>query len=247
MSNIKITELPEANSITNNDLLIMVDSGNPYITKKILWQNIDAPSGDITYGRRNNQWVDLTSPANLQIRRGTSSEVSGIIPLQGEPVWDLTNKILYIGDGSTFGGISISYPTKFYTFNNLPGGNSLNWFAIELSPQNSVWELNMYATFNLFSEGNSTAEFSFINSTGISSPVGDLTYIDPSTHTAQHFSLYTAFNSNVTCNVTIDGEILKTNGIFTVSAPTGVLRFYEQNDNQETGAIMAYVLLKRLK
>jgi hypothetical protein len=32
---VKITELPESTSIANDDLLVMVDSGNPYVTKKI--------------------------------------------------------------------------------------------------------------------------------------------------------------------------------------------------------------------
>lgn len=115
MKNIKITDLPELSSITNDDLLIVVDSGNPYVTKKIAWKNIgvpsgsitDAPSGTITYGRRNNEWVDLTAPANLQIRRGTQSEVSSIVPLQGEPVWATDSQKLYIGDESTYGGVLI--------------------------------------------------------------------------------------------------------------------------------------------
>jgi hypothetical protein len=107
MSTVKITELPSATSITSDDLLIIVDSGNPYVTKKISWGNIDAPSGVITYGRLNNQWVDITSPANLQVRRGTAAEVSGIIPLTGEPVWKTDEKTLVVGDGQTSGGIAI--------------------------------------------------------------------------------------------------------------------------------------------
>lgn len=67
----------------------------------------DAPIDNVTYGRKNNTWVDITSPANLQIRRGTFSEVSGIIPLEGEPIWSTDRKILYLGDGSTYGGIQI--------------------------------------------------------------------------------------------------------------------------------------------
>lgn len=245
-NNIKITELPEANSITSNDLLIMVDSGNPYVTKQIMWKNIDAPSGVITYGRRNNQWVDLTSPANLQIRRGTSSEVSGIIPLQGEPVWDTTYNILYIGDESTYGGIPVAYPTKAYKFIGLPGGfnsDNLPWFSINLGPQNSVWEFDIYANFNLYGEGNSTTTFSFSQSTNIQSLVGSLTYIDNTTNTAQHFSLA---NNNIICNVANDGETLKVNGMFTVSSTTGTFTFTEQNDTHEQGAIIAYVKIRRL-
>jgi len=107
MSSIKIIDLPELTSITRDDLFIVADSGNPYTTKKMAWKNIDAPSGYITYGRRNQQWVDLTTPANLQIRRGTANEVSGIIPLEGEPVWTTDTKNLTIGDGSSYGGLII--------------------------------------------------------------------------------------------------------------------------------------------
>ena len=243
MSTVKITELPSATSITSDDLLVMVDSGNPYVTKKISWGNIDAPSGVITYGRRNNQWVDMTSPANLQVRRGTASEVSGIIPLQGEPVWDTTNKILYVGDESTYGGIPVNYPTKAYKLTALPGGNGLSWFSISLAPQNSVWEFDIYADFDLLEEGNSTATFSFSQSTNIQSLVGALTYIDNTTNTAQHFSLA---SSDIICNVANDGETLKVNGMFTVSSATGTLVFSEQNDNHERGANIAYVKIRRL-
>jgi hypothetical protein len=243
MAKIKITDLPSATSITNDDLLIIVDSGNPYVTKKISWGNIDAPSGVITYGRLNNQWVDITSPANLQVRRGTASEVSGIIPLQGEPVWDTTNKILYVGDESTYGGIPVAYPTKAYKFTSLPGGNTSSWFSISLGPQNSVWEFDIYADFDLLEEGNATATFSFSSSTNIQSLVGALIYIDNTTNTAQHFSLA---NSDIICNVASDGETLKVNGMFTVSSTTGTLVFTEQNDNHERGANIAYVKIRRI-
>jgi hypothetical protein len=40
MTNIKITQLPETNTIDGNDLLLVVDSGNPYVTKNIKYQNL---------------------------------------------------------------------------------------------------------------------------------------------------------------------------------------------------------------
>jgi hypothetical protein len=68
----------------------------------------DSPSGDnITYGRKNRQWIDITTPANLQIRRGTLSEINQIIPLSGEPVWATDTKTFSIGDEFTYGGIPI--------------------------------------------------------------------------------------------------------------------------------------------
>jgi len=40
MANIKITELPSATSITNDDLLVTVDNSSPPVTKKITFENI---------------------------------------------------------------------------------------------------------------------------------------------------------------------------------------------------------------
>lgn len=71
----------------------------------------EAPEDGIIYGRKDADWVDITEPANLQIRRGTEAEVSAITPLDGEPVWETDTKSLKIGDGSTSGGVFVSnYP-----------------------------------------------------------------------------------------------------------------------------------------
>ncbi len=67
----------------------------------------EAPSGGIIYGRKDGEWVDITAPANLQVRRGTDAEVGEITPLEGEPVWVTDEKHLVVGDGDTEGGIII--------------------------------------------------------------------------------------------------------------------------------------------
>ena len=66
----------------------------------------EAPEDGIIYGRKDADWVDITAPANLQIRRGTAAEVAAITPLDGEPVWETDTKKLVIGDGLTLGGIN---------------------------------------------------------------------------------------------------------------------------------------------
>jgi len=71
----------------------------------------EAPEDGTIYGRKDADWVDITEPANLQVRRGTAAEVAAITPLEGEPVWETDSKILKIGDGSTNGGVLVS-PTK---------------------------------------------------------------------------------------------------------------------------------------
>jgi len=71
----------------------------------------EAPEDGIIYGRKDADWVDITEPANLQVRRGTAVEVAAITPLEGEPVWETDTKLLKLGDGSTVGGEKINkYP-----------------------------------------------------------------------------------------------------------------------------------------
>lgn len=43
----------------------------------------------------------------LQFRRGTNAERTGITPAQGEPLYTTDTKALYIGDGSTAGGVAV--------------------------------------------------------------------------------------------------------------------------------------------
>lgn len=115
MGTFRINQLPEGSgSLTNDDIFIFMDdpTGNS-ITKKISLNKIvetnDPPVDNITYGRKNRTWVNITSPANLQIRRGTLSEVNAITPLEGEPLWATDSKILRMGDGITQGGVPISF------------------------------------------------------------------------------------------------------------------------------------------
>ena len=68
---------------------------------------LEAPQDGIIYGRKDGEWVDMTAPANLQVRRGTAAEVAAVTPLEGEPVWATNTKTLFIGDSTTAGGIEI--------------------------------------------------------------------------------------------------------------------------------------------
>lgn len=67
----------------------------------------EAPEDGVIYGRKDADWVDITEPANLQVRRGTAAEVAAITPLEGEPVWATDAKKLVVGDGSLAGGVEI--------------------------------------------------------------------------------------------------------------------------------------------
>jgi hypothetical protein len=67
----------------------------------------EAPEDGIIYGRKDADWVDITEPANLQVRRGTATEVAAITPLEGEPVWETDTKKLKVGDGIVAGGVTV--------------------------------------------------------------------------------------------------------------------------------------------
>jgi len=43
----------------------------------------------------------------LKLRRGTSSNRTSITPAEGEPIYTTDTKKLYIGDGSTAGGVVV--------------------------------------------------------------------------------------------------------------------------------------------
>lgn len=43
----------------------------------------------------------------IQVRRGTTAERTAVVLDSGEPGWDTTQKKLYVGDGTTAGGIAV--------------------------------------------------------------------------------------------------------------------------------------------
>lgn len=95
MGTIRINQLPSGSALTDDDIFLVMDdpSGNA-ITKKV--------SASVL---RSSIFGES---ANLQLRSGLNSEVSGIIPLQSEPVWSTDTQKLSIGDGVTYGGIPIN-------------------------------------------------------------------------------------------------------------------------------------------
>jgi len=143
----------------------------------------EAPQDDITYGRRNAAWVDMTAPANLVFSLGNAAEVAAYTPLDGEPVWDSESKVLYVGDGQTQGGILVGRPeaTAYQgtaaTIPQLPFYS--NATPVTLGPQDSVWEINYTAVFGGdFDADNVIYEVKVGGFSGLSAIDGELTYID---------------------------------------------------------------------
>jgi hypothetical protein len=145
MSLTRINQLPSGAAVTDDDIfLFMDDPSGVAVTKRVSASVLRSSI--------------LSEPANLQINRGTSSEVSTYTPLQGEPVFATDTKILNIGDGSTLGGIPVnntyvkivsSSPVASCVDDN---NNGTCYYLIDpdlqftLTPQGSVWgvETNLY-------------------------------------------------------------------------------------------------------
>lgn len=118
-----------------------------------------SPIDNITYGRKNGEWVDIYSVANLQVSTGTATEVNSYIPLSGEPIYDTTNNVLYIGDGSTTRGNLVSNSTKtaLLQSQSIFGGSSYSTpLSVSLNSTNSIWEINTFITFYSTDGANET-------------------------------------------------------------------------------------------
>jgi hypothetical protein len=118
-----------------------------------------SPIDNITYGRKNGEWVDIYSAANLQISTGTATEVNSYIPLSGEPIYDTTNKILYIGDGSTVRGNLVSNSSKLVSLASsvLYAGPAYSTpLTVSLNSINSIWEIITSISFSSADGANET-------------------------------------------------------------------------------------------
>ena len=50
----------------------------------------------------------MSNPYKLQLRRGTNAQRTSIVFAAGEPFWCTDTNVLYVGDGSTVGGLSVN-------------------------------------------------------------------------------------------------------------------------------------------
>jgi hypothetical protein len=111
---------------------------------------LEAPQDGIIYGRKDAEWVDMTAPANLQVRRGTAAEVAAITPLEGEPVWATDTKRLFIGDGVSGGGYIIN-PAQFVITTERDANGPFVSFVI---PAQSSFALTLFVSIELLEEAS---------------------------------------------------------------------------------------------
>ena len=55
----------------------------------------------------------------LKLRRDVEADIDAMTPAEGEPIYDITNKRLRMGDGSTAGGIPLAVESEILTVRRL--------------------------------------------------------------------------------------------------------------------------------
>ena len=147
----------------------------------------DVPSDDVIYGRRNGTWVDVAGEANLQFRRGTAAQISGIVPLVAEPVWATDTNRLYVGDGSVTGGVPVGkYPLVGQSAVNVGGATGVRtgavWIAADLDRSSIVVAGQTYVAGG--TRGYGAVDLTSIRTTGSEIASGEFAFAGPGTNTA---------------------------------------------------------------
>jgi hypothetical protein len=195
----------------------------------------EAPQDSVTYGRRNAAWVNMTAPANLQVNRGAAADVAAYTPLSGEPVWDETNKRLFVGDGVTQRGVPIGLSIGSYstTAVNL----SASGLGATLFGDGSVWSFEYQAVIGGdFRDYSSPYTISIGGSTFWIFETTNTSFIDGAYFGVLQYhsggTLYTGGLSNIGDGGTAAGA--PTSGVY--SGKTGVTHYVPPGDGQ-----LAYV------
>lgn len=149
----------------------------------------------------------------LRFRRGTAAErvAGGFTPVIGEPIYETDTKKLYVGDGSTVGGVSV-----------IGTLNTTDLLDTNLTPETIKNPSSYSVTSNVLtlvfttSHGFSTGQIITISGSSVSALNGDYTIssttatnvVAPITGVADTAS--TALTANVAANI-VNGYILKWN------------------------------------
>jgi hypothetical protein len=86
---------------------------------------------------------------NLQFRRGTASQLSGITPLAGEPIFTTDTNGLFIGDGTTAGGIAVGGGTV----NSVAFSGGTTGLSVTGSPITSSGTITLAGTLGIANGG----------------------------------------------------------------------------------------------
>lgn len=143
---------------------------------------------------------------SLQIRRGSAAQLANITPVQGELIYTTDTKAVFVGDGSTAGGIAIAVGGS----GNVTGTNLLT--SGVASAAGNVYGNNIIATGFVSAAGNVTGNYILGNGSLLSGIITSATSISNGTSNVN----ITTSNGNVSVGVNGSGNIA-------VFASTGAL------------------------
>ena len=155
----------------------------------------------------------------LQIRRGTESDrtsngsFNSFLPAQGELVYTTDQKELWVGDGSTYGGIRVApvrsvnglTGTVALTSDNITQGSTNKYYSSSQAQQDAATALiNGTSTGITFSYNSSTHTINAVvaNSTALASVQGDANPALGGTLSLNSFGINGTGTINITGNIT---------------------------------------------
>jgi hypothetical protein len=246
-------EVPVAGELRPGEPAINAADGVMYVGKSdgtaaVVAGFPDAPEDGGTYARNDGEWIDIEEAANLQVNRGTAAEVAAYTPLDGEPVWDGENKLLYVGDGQTQGGILVGQQVKVAyqgTAVTIPGiaATYSNGTPLALSPQNSVWQIDYFAAFGGDFTDNASYDVLLGGFSGLSAIDGFLTVIDGDNNVTQQIidgnTLSFSSGDGLPCVARVDGIIRVTGSSGTVTIG------FTPSDTEVSGGVVRSALIAR--
>jgi len=105
---------------------------------------------------------------SIQIKRGLEANRSGITPAVGELIWTTDNKDLWIGDGSTAGGIKITANVEGSYVPNSEKGAANGVATLDTNGQIPTSQLSPLALTDVFTAASETAQL------GLTAQEGDV-------------------------------------------------------------------------
>ena len=94
----------------------------------------------------------------LKLRRDVAGDIDAMTPAEGEPIYDITNKRLQIGDGSTAGGIHLAAAADIQkqTF-NYAAASGTDTLTLTLDPAIASYTTGLRASFKAAANNTGTA------------------------------------------------------------------------------------------
>ena len=155
---------------------------------------------------------------SLQIRRGTAAQLSSITPVVGELIFTTDTKAVYVGDGSTQGGVPVAVGGS----GNVTGTNVLTTGVV--SATGNITGGNIRTVGQVSATGNISANYFFGNGSQLTGLIASSVDANALTgNTLASTVLYSSLTrvgtlANVTVTANVTGGNLVTGGVVSATA-----------------------------